>query len=375
MTPLEIRDPIHGNIDINDTEFKIIDTQEFQRLRYLKQLGLTYLVFPGANHSRYEHSLGVMQATKDLEKTTRMNKPELSYVGLLHDIGHGPFSHLSEVFIKKYLKKDHEKIGEDRIKNSEIRDIISASSLSFDKILRYFRESENIDIVGGAVGSDRLDYLMRDAYYTGVAYGLIDYDRLKSRLVLHDNKIALLESGIPAVESMLIARYFMHSNVYRHHTTIIAVMMLQGIIGTAIEAKEFTPKELIEMHDEQLMGRLENCKSEEVSTIANRIRNRRLFKRAYYEKISSDVDGKEIEDALTGAGFSSSEFGVEVIKISGSSDDLIVVDSEDNVVGKLAEVSPFIKTLNGVLSSTTRLLVACDKKNKEKVESIVKKFV
>ena len=102
MSLLEIRDPIHGNIDVNETELKIINTAPMQRLRYIKQLDMTYLVFPGANHSRFEHSLGTMQVTKELVKSMYGDKEsELSYVGLLHDIGHGPFSHLSEHLIEK----------------------------------------------------------------------------------------------------------------------------------------------------------------------------------------------------------------------------------------------------------------------------------
>jgi HD superfamily phosphohydrolase len=152
---LEIRDPIHGNIKLNETESKIIDTPEMQRLRYIRQLDVAYLVFPGANHTRLEHSLGAMDVTKTLISTIYTEEvPEFSYVGLLHDIGHGPFSHLSDSIIKRYLHRDHEQIGEAVIRNSEIRDIISGSGLSFDKIMKYFKDESSIDVVGGPLGSD-----------------------------------------------------------------------------------------------------------------------------------------------------------------------------------------------------------------------------
>ena len=231
---MEIRDPIHGNIDIDDTEAGVIDTPEMQRLRYIKQLDMTYLVFPGANHTRFEHSLGTMQVTKALLSSMGENEKEIAYAGLLHDIGHGPFSHLSEGFIKKYLKKDHEKIGEERITNSEIKDIISDSGMNFGRIVDYFRDADKIDVVGGVLGSDRIDYLMRDSHYTGVAYGVIDYERLKKRLIPYRNRVAIMESGVSGAESLLLARYFMHSNVYMHHAKLIASKMLQRAMRTGL---------------------------------------------------------------------------------------------------------------------------------------------
>src|ERR1035441_551033 len=114
---MEIRDPIHGNIELGQTECAIIDTPEMQRLKYIRQLDLSYLVFPGANHTRFEHSLGTMQVSKILfSGTLGKSEPEFSYVGLLHDIGHGPFSHLSEPYLEKKLGKNHEQIGVDRIR-------------------------------------------------------------------------------------------------------------------------------------------------------------------------------------------------------------------------------------------------------------------
>lgn len=373
---MEIRDPIHGNIEINDTEERIIDTPEMQRLRYIKQLDMTYLVFPGAMHSRFEHSLGTMQVTKELvAKTYKEKGPEFSYVGLLHDIGHGPFSHLSEHFMKKYLGKTHERIGEDRIRNSEIKDIISDSGLSFSRIMSYFKEAYDIDIVGGTLGSDRIDYLMRDSHYTGVAFGIIDYDRLKNRMMLSKGKVAVIHGGISAAESMLIARYFMYTNVYTHHAKMIANKMLQNAIGIAIESDVLDAKELANMYDEQLIHRLLNSKVKSVSGLVDKIMKRRLFKRAYYKTINYEVDTKGLEDAISKAGLDSSDFVVHQVSLSGAKDDIDVVDSKGASMGKLSTVSPLVKTLGELLSDSKTLLIACDKKNKEKVEGIVKKFV
>jgi uncharacterized protein len=369
---LEIRDPVHGNIDLNETEFKIIDTQQMQRLRYIKQLDMTYLVFPGANHTRFEHSLGTMQVTRELAaQTCRKEGKELSYVGLLHDIGHGPFSHLSEPF----MKKNHEKIGEERIRNSEIKDIITDSELSFNRIMSYFKDADKIDIVGGTLGSDRIDYLMRDSHYTGVAYGVIDYERIKTRLILSKGRLAILESGVSGAESILIARYFMYSNVYAHHGKVIANKMLQRAIGQAIENKLFDADELANMYDYQLIEILTSSKIKQISGLTNRILERKLFKRAYYEHAKAGVDIKELEKTIMDAGFERSDFIVHLTGFGGAKDNIDVIDPDENVIGKLTEVSPLIKTLSRVLTDSRRLLVACDKKNLDSINKTVKRFL
>lgn len=373
---MEIRDPIHGNIEVNPTECRIIDTPEMQRLNYIKQLDLSYLVFPGANHTRFEHSLGTMYVAKMLFSETLGKKdPEFSYVGLLHDIGHGPFSHLSEPYIEKYLKKDHEQLGVERIKNSEIADIISDSGMSLNKVLAYFQGSEKIDVVGGTLGADRIDYLMRDSHYTGVAYGVIDYHRLRAKLVLHKGRVAILEGGVAGAESMLIARYFMFSSVYMHHTKIIAATMLRNAIGGALEAGTFGADEMASMSDAELLLNIMRSKDKEAAGLVKRISQRKLFKRAYEGGFSADFDLDELKSAIMKAGFGRNDFVAHVVTFSGGGDDVVVVDEDGSPMGKLTEVSPFIKTLNQVLKDTKKLIVACDRKDTEKIGAIVKRFV
>ncbi len=373
---MEIRDPIHGNILLDETEAKIVDTPEMQRLRYIKQLDTTHLVFPGASHSRFEHSLGSMHVTKELTASLyKGEKKEFSYVGLLHDIGHGPFSHLSEKLISGRLNKNHEKIGEEIIRNSEIKDIITDSGLSFEKVMSYFKDAENIDIVGGPLGSDRIDYLMRDSYYTGVAYGIIDYERIKSRMVLYKDKVAILESGISGVESLLISRYFMYNNVYFHHAKTISNEMLVRALELALDGKELDAEELSRMYDEQMIYRLSNSKLSAVNRLVGRYKNRDLFKRAYNHKIKEPIDRKKLEEEITNAGFDKSDFITNVGSFGGSKDDFDVVDSDNNYLGKASDISPFVKTLTGVLTTSKKLLVACDKKNAEQIGKITRQFV
>lgn len=372
----EIRDPIHGNIDLDENETRIVNTPEMQRLRHIRQLDMAYLIFPGANHTRFEHSLGTMHITRELERNIfGGTMREFVYVGLLHDIGHGPFSHLSEKATRKYLKTNHEKMGEGILRGSEIRDIINDSGLSFDRVLSYFRESDKIDLVGGALGSDRIDYLMRDSHYTGVAYGIIDYERIKGRLAVFGDRIAVTEQGIAGAESMLIARYFMHSNVYQHHAKIIAASMLQNALDFLLEAGELDPKEMAGMYDEQLLNNMLHSGVAHTVEIARRINERRLFKRAFYENVEKDVDVEGLALALEKAGVGRNEFIINMGSIAGGMDDIDVIDSDGNSVGRLADLSPLISTLKNILASSRKLLVACDRKDVDRVNAIVRKFV
>ena len=373
---MEIRDPIHGNIELNRTEEDIISTPEMQRLNYIKQLDLSYLVFPGAHHTRFEHSLGTMQVAKKIfSGALEKEDPEFSYVGLLHDIGHGPFSHLSEPYIEKYLGKNHEQLGVERIKNSEIKDIISAAGMSLDKVLSYFRGSEKIDVVGGALGADRIDYLMRDSHYTGVAYGVIDFDRLKVKMTIYEGKVAIFEGGISGAESMLIARYFMYSNIYMHHAKIIATQMLRSAIGLALEEGTFDAAQMAQMNDERLLMRIQDSTNRPARELVKKILERKLYKRVYEGKIGKDIDEKEIANSIMKAGFSSDEFIVRILKMTGGEEDLMVVDAEGLKIGKLSKISPFVGTLATTLKDSKKLIVACDKKNIEKIHTVVRKFV
>ena len=369
---MEIRDPIHGNIEINETVDRIIDTPEMQRLRYLKQLDMSYLVFPGANHTRFEHSLGTMQVTRELLSNLYGRENEYMYAGLLHDIGHGPLSHLSEGIIGRLMKKDHEQLGEERIRSSEIKDIISDAGLSFSRVMSYFKARSGADIVSGTLGSDRIDYLMRDSHYTGVAYGVIDYERIKGSITMHKGKVALMERGVAGAESMLIARYFMHSNVYTHHAKLIASKMLQYSASAAIENGDFGVEEFAQMDDGQFLSRVIASKRPSACRIASRVMERNLFKRAFYG--SADISGvEEIENAVMKLGLKRDEFIAHVVRLGGVSDDIMVVGKDGDELGRLSKLSPFIGTLSGVLKGSNRLVVACDGKNIGKVRAAVLK--
>ncbi len=369
---MEIRDPIHGNIEINRTVDRIIDTPEMQRLRYLKQLDMSYLVFPGANHTRFEHSLGTMQVTRELSTNLYGGENEYMYAGLLHDIGHGPLSHLSEGIIGRLMNKDHEQLGEERIRSSRIKDIISDAGLNFRKVMSYFKGHSGADVVSGTLGSDRIDYLMRDSHYTGVAYGVIDYERIKGSITMHKDKVALMERGIAGAESMLIARYFMHSNVYTHHAKLIASKMLQYAAAAAIENGDFDAEEFSRMDDGQFLYRAMAAEHDSARRMATRVMERDLFKRAFYGSANiSSVN--EIEDAIMKLGLERDEFIAHIVKLGGVSDDIMVVGKGGEELGRLSKLSPFIGTLSEILKGSSKLVVACDIRNICKVRDVVLK--
>ncbi|MEE9442038.1 MAG: HD domain-containing protein [candidate division Zixibacteria bacterium] len=261
----EIRDPIHGLIPVTDIEFKVMDTSSFQRLRRIKQLALADLGFHGAMHNRFGHSVGVMHiASKMIEhlenagevklKGTEMQ--DIRLAGLLHDIGHGPFSHISE-YLLKYMSPQSEKkgnieeiheaishriIAEDRtIKDvlGEARTMRIISILSTDQPSPDFKH----DLVSGPLDADKMDYLLRDSYFTGVKYGVFDLDRLINVLTMTDEnrmkRLAAKREGVQAVEQYVLAKYFIAHQVYQHRIRHITdKMIIEGVSASITDGNE-----------------------------------------------------------------------------------------------------------------------------------------
>lgn len=232
-TPHKICDPIHGFIRFDAIEKKVIDARPFQRLRYIRQMGVAYLVYPGATHTRFEHSLGVMElVTRIYDSLDYFKDPYwrqiLRLAALCHDIGHLPFSHTAE----SSLLPDggHEKMTEKLIRSEEMReiwkeiphqgrnvedDIVSLSAsheIQQDTLMRLLGQI----ITEDNFGADRIDYLIRDAKYTGVGYGHFDYHQLIDTLRVLPKGLGISQSGLQSVESLWIARYMMYARVYHH---------------------------------------------------------------------------------------------------------------------------------------------------------------
>ena len=308
-----IRDSIHGDIKFEGLFVDLLETPELQRLYNIKQLGLAHLVFPGAHHTRLEHSLGTYNmafqtAEKlDLEKN---EKEVIACAALLHDIGHGPFSHTLESILRDSLDVDHvdltEKLifGEYEIFDSKEKEFITSPSVSGILDKSSINQREVTDIIRGktyeepylsqllnsAIDVDQLDYIIRNAYYTGVAYGLIDIERFLQTLTISDNILAVRRKGVGVVENILMARALMYSSVYFHKTVRIAELMLSKAIEMISDAEPF---KFFKMTDVELINDLKRIGAFQ-HEIVTCLKYRKLFKQAYSASAST-LDERNID--------------------------------------------------------------------------------
>jgi HD superfamily phosphohydrolase len=277
-----IRDSLHGNLQLNEFEVKLIDTPQIQRLRRIKQLGFTYLVYPGANHTRFEHSIGSMYLASRLAYSLKLSKYEremLRVSAILHDAGHGPFSHVSEAV----LEKSHEELTSKLIMDSGLYDILSEKFDPNEIIKLISGEGRLGHIISGDLDVDRMDYLLRDSYYTGVAYGVIDVERLIHNMKLEDELI-LKAKGVQAAESMLLARYFMYPSVYQHHTTRIINSMFRRCLNQIFNEGYIIPENIYKYDDADIISTARYQKGF-IADMMHRLDNRKLFKTVYSLKL------------------------------------------------------------------------------------------
>lgn len=279
----QIKDPVHGYIEVPTPLVPLLDTEVVQRLRYIKQLGFVYLVYPGANHTRFEHSLGAMHLASLLARQLDLSTDDTLLVctaALLHDIGHGPFSHASEKLRAEYGPFSHDDIAPFLIM-PEVSDILDENGTDPNEIAGIVSGHHRLaEIIHGDLDVDRMDYLLRDAHYTGVPYGNLDAGRLIQSLVLTDDGLAIKESGIAAAESLLIARTLMGPSVYYHHVGRIAEQMFL-LAGRSHFADE-KPDEFMRMDDLAGTTLLMNSPSSVSRKMMHRIWRRDLYKRAVY---------------------------------------------------------------------------------------------
>lgn len=241
---MRIRDVIHGDIDINEDIFiDLIETKEFQRLRNIKQIGLSYVSFPTAEHSRFSHSIGVYHlATRMIDVLENKTNIDLDYSDclslriacLLHDVGHGAFSHTSEEF----FGFNHEQYSIDIIKSSDtqINQVLNKYNPNLiDTVVSFIKKDHphNIlnEILSGTVDVDRMDYLLRDSYFAGVKYGEVDIDRLFNVIDIKENQLVFHEKGLKAVEDFIMSRYNMFSQVYLNKKALAYEVLVREILA------------------------------------------------------------------------------------------------------------------------------------------------
>jgi putative nucleotidyltransferase with HDIG domain len=288
-----IRDPVHKDVFLTGLEMKIIDTPVFQRLRRIKQLGVTNLVYPSANHTRFEHSIGAAHIAGRIAERLELGEDQevLRMAGLLHDLGHGPLSHTSEELLERYLNRSHEDITLRLIQSGEIGDLLSKHGVDPRTVVSVLSKKTDLSgLISGDVDVDRMDYLARDAYHTGVAYGVIDVDRLVNTLDLVDDKLVVTARGLRAVEGLLVARFLMTPTVYLHRTSRIVDAMFLRATEKAIETGILELDRLHQMDDVDVQC-LFRCAMGYVKDMGRRIDERRLFKTAWHrgaEEMSDD---------------------------------------------------------------------------------------
>ena len=331
--PVEIRDPIHGFIELDEWERAIVNHPIFQRLRRIRQLGLTDMVYPGATHSRFEHSLGVMHvATKMFDAIVKRKRDFLKekyhftdggferdrrivrLAALLHDVGHAPFSHAGEpdlmprdekgrrykhesysaaivVALMKEVIEEHSLNQNHEIKAHDIADFLEGKSSVGRRL--FWRH-----LVSGQLDADRADYLLRDSHHIGVAYGHYDLERLLTTLTAIEDPatgspaLAVEEGGLHAAEGLIIARYMMFTQVYFHHTRraydhhlVEAMRPLlaesQGVFPPPIDKQSL--KEYLKWDDWYVVGRLTaRDGGANGAIILNRRHDRRIYETPEY---------------------------------------------------------------------------------------------
>ena len=310
-THLDIIDPIHDFVRVNSNELKIIDTPIFQRLRRIRQLSGAHLIYPGAQHTRFEHSLGVMHiasmaghALNEKGIVSSDNIQNLRFAGLLHDIGHGPFSHLFEELLQK-RKISHENIGRDIILKTQIGDLISANGFNKKFITELaFGDSKfqfMNEIISGALSADIMDYLLRDGYFTGAEHAKIDHNRLTYSLDVYKNKLALEKSALVNFETMMISRYQMFKAVYFHKTVRAGEVMLLESMYLAEEELGLSStslNEYLKLTDEVILSKLlnlpeRNSKLRIAKKIATDYLNRNLFKSVFEVSVTGNAITKK----------------------------------------------------------------------------------
>lgn len=351
-----IRDSVHGNIYLDQFEIRLADTPQIQRLRRIKQLGFTNLVYPGANHSRFEHSMGTMHTASKIADSVGLKEYEkkmLRICALLHDAGHGPFSHVSE----GALDTTHEYLTTKVIEETGIHDILSEE----------FDPQEIIDIINGKgrfgqimsgdLDADRMDYLVRDSYYTGVAYGTIDIERLIHSMILEDNLI-IDSKGIHAAESALIARYQMYPSVYQHHTTRIINSMFRRCMKWIFEDGIIDSDNIYHYDDIDIIS-IARSSTGRIYDVIKRLDNRDLFKNVYSIKLS---DLEEPKDVFKIKESKLKKIEIEIAEDLGSPSDYTIIDipqypyfnemrtlvSVGGEYVKLSEISSLVNALKNV---------------------------
>ncbi len=311
----EIKDPVHGYVYITEHEKTLIDTYPMQRLRRLRQLAGSEYVYPGANHTRFEHCLGVMflagQVLENPNISRIVSDEEVSMCrisALLHDCGHGPFSHVFEHLLIKDLEKTHEDITAWIIEKSEVGDNLSKMGYNPKEVAGlavgrlHKKDRAFLDqIISSAVDVDKQDFIVRDTYHTGAEYGFIDVYRLIHALDVMGENLAVELGALSALEAFVIARIESFKSIYFHRVGRAAQIMLATAMDKANRELGLTafktPEQYLALDDYTVWVALKKCKAsnEIISNLEHRRMLKCAYERTFYEKdaMISNLFGRE----------------------------------------------------------------------------------
>ncbi|MFB6354385.1 MAG: HD domain-containing protein [Halobacteriales archaeon] len=317
-----IKDSVHDHIPVEGVALDLLDTPAVQRLRRVKQLGTVDLVYPAANHTRFEHSLGVYHlADRTLEQlgVAGTTAEHVRAAAMLHDVGHTPYSHNVESLLERPTGLRHTDVG-DVLVEGPVADVLDEHGLDADRVADLVAgEGRYGGLVAGELDVDRMDYLVRDAHHTGVPYGTIDHGRLVRELGVVEGDIVLREGNVQTAESLLLARALMYPTVYNHHVARISKSMLRRATGRLIDAGAIEPLALRRMDDHDLFAALRA--HPESADLAGRIDRRDLFKRAVW------AERTDVPDDLLGADYGAIRAAeAEVADAAGVDPETVVVD-------------------------------------------------
>lgn len=336
-TQTQVRCPVHDFIALGKRECQIINTKVVQRLRGIHQLAMAYLVYPGALHNRFDHSLGVYHLSSKLCDRLQINNDDkrlVQFAAILHDIGHGPFSHVWENGLSRYSdkvalgikrEKIHERIGQDMIAvDPELNRCLSTDERnSIISLLRDgYGEPVLKDIVSGPLDADKQDYLLRDSRFCGVPYGTFDLSQLHRCLATGEQDgstcLAVTEDGVHTLEQFVLAKYYLTNNVYRHKVRLISDNMLTRAVMLGIETDGIeelrelcsydgkNPEQFIREYalwdDARFLVTFgsDRYNGTKCHTLVTRLRERQLLKQVYCKQLSeSEFPDGLVREALT----------------------------------------------------------------------------
>lgn len=374
-----IQDSLHGYIELNEEEAMIVDRPEMQRLRRIQQMGLSSLVYPSATHTRFQHSLGVMHTAGRFAENLGINgdrRKELRLAGLLHDSGHGPFSHASEVIAER-KGLSHEDMSCRVV--DKVEDEFSVDAGRVKKIIK--GELEIGRVVAGDIDADRMDYLQRDSHATGVEYGNIDADTIIRMAEIDSRRLVFDYKGIQALESLLTARFHMIKSVYIHKTCVIAEKMLERALKNYVE--EYSVEKMMKLDDYEAHNKLR--KFEDGEGLYSMVSNRNLYKRALtldqddlsrnaLEEFSGKSEKNLEREIAEEAGLKSKEVIVD-LPLTPKERDFNVRVKKSGEIRPLAELSPIPEALTEAEWQIVNLGVYTSENNRSKVKNVAEDVI